>query len=397
MDPEGIFRIEPSLAGRGGLARSGDPPVPAGRPAARRTARSRSRSPIGSRPWTAAGSPLRSSTRSGSAALGSWPASPVGPSERGRYLTPDSRFELVLDAPVDSSVANRSVYLEFDRLCRAPGVVRLRVEEQRAITPDDRWDFREAGGWDRDRAADPLRRVVRLAPRTPLPRGCRGPSRRPGLVRRPRPSPAAAMGALDVRRLPAGAGCCSWGGAVCPTGPLTAHFGTPVRGAEVLRRVSIRPAVKFSIADTADAPCRLGARGGAQAADRVRRSGGPRAHRCLRPEALRQPRRDHEHHGLRARDRLSLRAHAGRAPRRPNVRAHLRQRGHARGAGRADPRLARAVLPRPERMELARALAVAAARRRAAPHRGSAASATGYGSTACRSIRRRAPADRAPR
>ena len=45
---------------------------------------------------------------------------------------------------------------------------------------------------------------------------------------------------------------CSWGGTICPTGPLTVQFSTPVRGAEVLRGVSVRPAAKFSIADTSD-------------------------------------------------------------------------------------------------------------------------------------------------
>ena len=177
---------------------------------------------------------------------------PVGPSERGRYLAPDSRFDLVVDAPVDSAVVNRSVHVELDRLCHAPGVVRLRMEGQRPITADDRWDFREAGGWDRDRSADPLRRVITLAPRQPLPRGCGGhlvvPASfddhgRTSLQR----WELATYGALKVT-----AARCSWGGTICPTGPLTVRFSTPVRGSEVLRGVSIRPAVKFAIADTAD-------------------------------------------------------------------------------------------------------------------------------------------------
>ena len=56
-------------------------------------------------------------------------------------------------------------YLEFDRAVLAPGVGPGSGSSPSApITADDRWDFREAGGWDRDRSADPLRRVVRLAP-----------------------------------------------------------------------------------------------------------------------------------------------------------------------------------------------------------------------------------------
>src|SRR5512147_272634 len=100
--------------------------------------------------------------------------SPVGPNGGSGYLAPDARFDLVVDAPVDPAVVEAAVYVEFDRLCRRPGAIRLTVEDQRAVTADDRWDFREAGGWDRDRSADGLRRVVRLAPRTALPHGCAG-------------------------------------------------------------------------------------------------------------------------------------------------------------------------------------------------------------------------------
>ena len=251
VDPKGIFRIEPSLAG---VVDWRDPVTLRFRPAVPLPANLSFRVTVSDRFEAMDGSRLAAPFVHSFRVRGSriLAGTPVGPSERGRYLTPDSRFDLVLDAPVDSSVANGSVYLEFDRLCRTPGVVRLRVEEQRAITPDDRWDFREAGGWDRDRAADPLRRVVRLAPRTPLPRGCRGHLVVPASFddrgrAQPQRWELSTYGPFRLVRA-----ACSWGGAVCPTGPLTAHFGTPVRGAEVLRRVSIRPAVKFSIADTAD-------------------------------------------------------------------------------------------------------------------------------------------------
>jgi uncharacterized protein YfaS (alpha-2-macroglobulin family) len=178
---------------------------------------------------------------------------PVGPSQPGRYLTPESRVELVVDVAVDSALASRSTYVELDRLCRAPGVVRLRVEGQRPITADDRWEFREAGGWDRDRGADSLRRVVRLAPRTPLPLGCKG-----HLVV---PASFDERGMTDLRRWELSTygpfrltrARCSWGGAICPTGPLTLHFSTPVRGAELLRGISLRPALPFAITDTSDA------------------------------------------------------------------------------------------------------------------------------------------------
>jgi uncharacterized protein YfaS (alpha-2-macroglobulin family) len=178
--------------------------------------------------------------------------SPVGPFGGSRYLPPDARFDLVVDAPVDSAAVTAAVYLEFDRLCVRPGAVRLSLEGQRPITADDRWEFREAGGWDRDRAADPLRRVVRLAPRAPLPPGCKGELVLPAAFdarggAQPQRWTFATHG--DFRLLRAG---CGWNAAFCPTGPIVLTFSTPVRGAEVRRHVALRPAVKYELGDTAD-------------------------------------------------------------------------------------------------------------------------------------------------
>jgi uncharacterized protein YfaS (alpha-2-macroglobulin family) len=251
VDPRGLFRIEPAVPGEVDWR---DPVTLRFRPSAPLPASASFTITVSDRFEAMDGSRLsqpfiHSFRVRGSRILA---GAPVGPSERGRYLTPDSRFDLVVDAPVDSAVVNRSVHVEFNRLCSAPGAVRLRLEDQRPITPEDRWDFREAGGWDRDRAADPLRRVIRLAPRTPLPRGCSG-----HLVV---PASFDDRGRADPRRwelstygpLRVTAARCSWGGTVCPTGPAMVRFSTPVRGGEVLRGVRLRPEVKFSIADTAD-------------------------------------------------------------------------------------------------------------------------------------------------
>ncbi|HEY8258528.1 MAG TPA: alpha-2-macroglobulin family protein, partial [Gemmatimonadales bacterium] len=176
---------------------------------------------------------------------------PVGPGQRGRYLTPQARFDLVVDAPADSAAIARWAYLELDKRCATPGVIRLDVESQRAIRDDDRWDFREAGGWDRDRAADPQRRIVRLAPRGPLPRGCSG-----HLVA---PASFDERGRDDLQRwefstygdFRIASASCGWVGKFCPTGPLVVTFSTPVRGAEVLGHLALRPATAFRIGDTA--------------------------------------------------------------------------------------------------------------------------------------------------
>src|SRR5919108_507823 len=43
--------------------------------------------------------------------------SPVGPGQMGRHLTPDTRFELTVDAPVDSTVVARAGDLGVERPC----------------------------------------------------------------------------------------------------------------------------------------------------------------------------------------------------------------------------------------------------------------------------------------
>jgi Bacterial Ig-like domain len=61
--------------------------------------------------------------------------SPIGPNGGTPYLAPDARFDLVVDAPVDPAAVEAGAYVEFNRLCSRPGVVRLAVEGQRALRP----------------------------------------------------------------------------------------------------------------------------------------------------------------------------------------------------------------------------------------------------------------------
>jgi hypothetical protein len=89
------------------------------------------------------------------------------------YLKPDARFALVASAPVDPVLVSRLAYLEFEADCPVR-VVRLKATGQRGITDQDTWEFREAGGWERNRGLDSLRRVVELTPVARLPRGCSG-------------------------------------------------------------------------------------------------------------------------------------------------------------------------------------------------------------------------------
>jgi uncharacterized protein YfaS (alpha-2-macroglobulin family) len=166
------------------------------------------------------------------------------------YLTPDAKFALVVSAPVDAALMARLAYLEFNSVCPTR-VVRLKVSGQREITDQDSWDYREAGGWDRSRSADPLRRVVELTPVQKLPHGCGGDLVVPPVLDeesdtgKPRRFSFATYGDFKINLTQ-----CTY--EQCPTGPIDLSFTTPVKGSEVLRRVRLQPAVPFTLSDTTD-------------------------------------------------------------------------------------------------------------------------------------------------
>jgi len=177
-------------------------------------------------------------------------AAPTFRQRNPQYVVPRASFELVVATPVDLPQAARAVSIELDRRCPGPRVVRMRPVDQRQIRDSDSWEYKEAGGWDRDRSADSLRRVVTLQPVEPLPLACPGAlvaplHLEPGAVDYER-WPFATYGPLRVV-----AATCA--GNWCPTGPIVLRFSTPVRGAEVLRHVALLPATTFTVRDTADA------------------------------------------------------------------------------------------------------------------------------------------------
>src|SRR4051812_7000531 len=251
VDPGGIFRIEPAVRGRLDWR---DPVTLRFRPDAPLPANSSYTITVSDRFEAMDGSRLpvpyvHHFRVRGPRILA---AQPINQGGGPPFLTPDARFELVVDAPLDTAEANAAVYLEFNRFCRQAGVVRLQVEAQRPVREDDRWDFREAGGGDRDPAADPLRRGVPFAPRTGLPLACSGELVVPsafdeGGRASPQRWPLSTYGPLRLVKAR-----CGWEGQFCPTGPITLRFSTPVRGADLLRRVQLRPAAAFTVSDTAD-------------------------------------------------------------------------------------------------------------------------------------------------
>lgn len=164
-----------------------------------------------------------------------------------QFLRPDSRFSLVVSSPVEAAAVEPTVFLEFSSTC-AVRTIRLRMTGQREIKEEDGWEYREAGGWDRNRAADGLRRVVELTPVSPLPRGCAGELVTPARLDQegggePRRMAFATYGDFWMREAR-----CPWDD--CPTGPVQVSFTTPVKGSEVLRHIRLQPEAAFTVNDT---------------------------------------------------------------------------------------------------------------------------------------------------
>ena len=82
--------------------------------------------------------------------------SPVFRHRSARYLVPRATFDLVVSTPVDLVAMTQLVSIELDRRCAGPRVVGVRAADQRPVRDTDPWDFKEAGGWNRDRSADSL-------------------------------------------------------------------------------------------------------------------------------------------------------------------------------------------------------------------------------------------------
>ena len=176
--------------------------------------------------------------------------SPAGSGDVARFLAPDATFEIVLDAPADRAMIARGVRIEPGTLCADRAPIAVRVVEQRPVADDDPWQFREAGGWDRDRSVDSLRRVVRVAPERPLPRGCAGMLVLPAAFDMRGAEtlqwPFATYGDFRIA-----SASCGWRREFCATGPAVVEFSTPVKGAELLRHVTIMPELSFVVPDTA--------------------------------------------------------------------------------------------------------------------------------------------------
>jgi hypothetical protein len=75
---------------------------------------------------------------------------PVSKEERPGFLGPDASFELVFSAPLDRQSMRGLAYLDFGKTCSRAGILRLDATDQRPVSDKDPWQYREAGGWERD-------------------------------------------------------------------------------------------------------------------------------------------------------------------------------------------------------------------------------------------------------
>ncbi len=176
---------------------------------------------------------------------------PVGAGDSPEFVTPETRFSVVLSSAAPAEAVTRLIYIELGQGCSRSGTVRFRVAGERPVPDDAPWQIREAGGWDRDRSADSLRRIVDLAPAAPLPLACRAALITPTAVDAESPGafrrwPFQTYGPFRLAE-----SACS-GGEFCPAGPIRLVFSTPVRGADVLRHVTVLPKVTFTVGDTND-------------------------------------------------------------------------------------------------------------------------------------------------
>jgi alpha-2-macroglobulin len=179
---------------------------------------------------------------------------PVGPYRRAEYLRPRTKFELVVSSPADFDKLAATVRLEFGDSCAVRTTIPLRPIAQRRVATKDPWDYKAQwaggrGGWQREGKVDSLRRVVVLVPELPLPPACRGELVAPSFVDPQGTAPYTRWTFHTAGPFALVEATCSYS-AICPRGPITLRFSTPVRGSDLLRHLSIMPALPLTIHDS---------------------------------------------------------------------------------------------------------------------------------------------------
>ncbi len=175
---------------------------------------------------------------------------PVSESAHSSWLTPKATFELVFSAEVDRNTLRGLAYLDFNQNCSNPGVIKLNATGQRAINEKDSWQYREAGGWERDRSADSYRRVITLTPERPLPLGCSGELVVPTVIDPEGTKPFARWSFATYGKFELVRADCAGDSNNCPTGGIRLFFTNPVKGSELEAHLTVLPRVEYTISDT---------------------------------------------------------------------------------------------------------------------------------------------------
>jgi uncharacterized protein YfaS (alpha-2-macroglobulin family) len=252
VDPATIFHIEPAVRGR---LEWRDPVTIRLTPAAPLTSGARYTIAVSNNFRAMDGSALAEPYQftfrvHGPLLLAGTPVSSGG----GDHVEPNQRFALVYSSPVDLPTLTGTAYIEMSATCGGDKVIRLDAVSQRPIESGDRGDIREAGGYERDHSTDSLRRVVQLAPRAPLPRGCRAELIAPSELSAEGSRGTArwafsTYGDLHIESLK----CNEAYSQSCPNGPLTIVFSNPIKGSEVAKRLRLIPQTPFRVRDTVSA------------------------------------------------------------------------------------------------------------------------------------------------
>ncbi|MGH7644685.1 MAG: Ig-like domain-containing protein, partial [Gemmatimonadales bacterium] len=172
---------------------------------------------------------------------------PVNRWSEPKHLTPTTKFFLLLDGPADPKSVASLVEIRAPA-CGRPEIGLTVLTVRRIKRDDPRWT------WYRRPDSSERHRVAELVAERPLPTACAaelGVPERIDSVTATRWWKFKTYGPLAVEW----SGCWYWrddSRQRCPVGPPALRLSTPVRGAEVLRRVRLAPPLPFTVRDTSE-------------------------------------------------------------------------------------------------------------------------------------------------
>ena len=173
---------------------------------------------------------------------------PVGPGKEPRFLPQLPAIRVLLSSQTNPQAFAASASIDIIAPCTAQRVP-LNLIGMRRVNRQDSGEMRWSGIRSEADSARDLRRIIELRPARPLPLNCPGTL---NLVQSVSPGagvtrwPFSTYGPLTVTEVKCAIE------KYCPTGPVKLRFSTPVRGAELARRLRVAPTIPFTIRDTAE-------------------------------------------------------------------------------------------------------------------------------------------------